>query len=361
MNSQLCCRLLWLASVWLAWITGSAFAQADEAAPALAASGGDDAALARRLFSEGRMLLDRDQPQAACARLERSQKLAPALGTLLNLGLCHKRSDRLATAHDYYRQTEVMATLAGDTERREFAHEEAATIASQRATLTIRLSNDPNLPLEVRLDEQVQAHEAWQNPIFIDAGEHRVRVQAPGFASFESPITVQDGGKYLLVVPELRAENGAEPVQPAPPTAAPPSVQPTAASIAPAAVAAQAAEPPPPASHTGRTIALVTGGAGIVAIGVSLAFGLAARSAFSESTPRYCSSADTCDARGLQLRERAQTDAALATVIGTAGVAAVVGGTVLFLLTGDASPREHAPLSLRFGAREVGASVTSIF
>src|SRR4051794_28883968 len=59
-----------------------------------------EAITARKLFLEGRALLERQQFAPACERLERSHKLVPTLGTLLNLGLCHSFSGHLATAHE---------------------------------------------------------------------------------------------------------------------------------------------------------------------------------------------------------------------------------------------------------------------
>jgi Tfp pilus assembly protein PilF len=91
------------------------------------------------LFLQGRKLINEGQPAEACIALERSQKLVPTIGTLLNLGMCHSYAGHLATAHDYYRQAEVLATLQRDARRREHAHNEAAALAARRASLTLRI------------------------------------------------------------------------------------------------------------------------------------------------------------------------------------------------------------------------------
>src|SRR5262245_48244210 len=123
---------------------------------------------ADKLFLEGRALIRQGKPQDACPMLERSHRLQPTLATLLNLGLCHRYSGHLATPHEYYRQAEVKATLENDSKRRDFAHEEAAALSTQRASLTLRISGNQDATLAVRIDDVVQPREVWERPMFID-------------------------------------------------------------------------------------------------------------------------------------------------------------------------------------------------
>ena len=80
------------------------------ASPALATPGGDapasgapepvpatqasDVARADLAFREGRALLTEGNYDAACPKLEESQRLDPALGTLVNLAVCYEESVR---------------------------------------------------------------------------------------------------------------------------------------------------------------------------------------------------------------------------------------------------------------------------
>src|SRR5579862_1271919 len=76
------------ATVTVLW-AGVASAQPDPDAPTPA----------QTLFSEGRALLEANQPAAACEKFEASLKLEPdAPGPMLNMGLCHEQLDHLATA-----------------------------------------------------------------------------------------------------------------------------------------------------------------------------------------------------------------------------------------------------------------------
>jgi hypothetical protein len=303
---------------------------------------------ARKLFLEGRQLLDQGHAQEACQSLERSQQLSPALGTLLNLGLCYRYSDRLASAHEFYRRAEVMATLAGDEQRRDFAHDEAAAIAAQRATLTLRFTGgSAELPLEVELDSAQQSVEVWQRPIYVDAGEHRIAVHGAGREAWHGSVVVQNGGKYLLVIPELRPESGA----PEPSSAAAPPLPPSAAAV-------RAQQLGPVALHddrgTMRILAVSVGAAGIAALGVSMAFGGVALSASKRSNP-YCSERDRCLAEGQALRSDAHTEAARATVIGVAGAVALVGAAAMWLLWPATADDAHQP-SLALGVSDTAFS-----
>jgi tetratricopeptide (TPR) repeat protein len=314
----------------------------------------DDGLNARKLFLEGRALLERGQAQAACQLLERSHQLAPTLGTLLNLGLCHRYSGRLATAHDYYRRAEVMATLAGDTERREFAHNEAAAIAAQRATLTLRVSGDPAVALDVRLDDVSEPREVWERPMFIDAGEHRISVQAPDAPDqpgWQGVVTVVDGGRHLLVIPDLRPQSAE--ANAAPEMAAPLSVRALATRAEPAAAAA---EPKTDSGlNAGRVVALSLAGAGLAALGVGLAYGVAAHSSYSKSVSLCQPDTDVCTSRGVGLRDDAQADASVATALSVAGGAALLSGIVVWFLAQPSAPEREKPLALAVSPSSVTA------
>jgi len=54
------------------------------------------------LFAQGRELLERGQYAEACAKLAKSEHLAPAIGTLLNLGYCWEQIQRYRSSMDAY-------------------------------------------------------------------------------------------------------------------------------------------------------------------------------------------------------------------------------------------------------------------
>src|SRR6185369_12155545 len=63
-----------------------------------------DSAIAQSLFDEGRKLMNEKKFAEACPRLERSYKLDPAAGTLLNVAVCHEGLGRTATAWNEFRE-----------------------------------------------------------------------------------------------------------------------------------------------------------------------------------------------------------------------------------------------------------------
>ena len=94
--------------------------------------------------------------------------------------------------------------------------------------------------------------------------------------------------------------------------------------------------PPPPATDPGhgyRLAGYVVGGAGIVAIGVSSYLTLSARSQYNDALKAHCGGmTNGCDATGLTDTHDARHQANLATIVFSAGLAAVGGGVALYLL-----------------------------
>jgi tetratricopeptide (TPR) repeat protein len=78
------------------------------------------------LFREGREAFKKGDYAAACPKFEESQRLDPAIGTLLNLALCEERWGRLADARRHL--GEVLASSDLDEQRRVIATEHAEAL-----------------------------------------------------------------------------------------------------------------------------------------------------------------------------------------------------------------------------------------
>src|SRR5260221_9700518 len=90
-------------------------------APDARAQPSPDDAGAEALFLEGRRLMDAARFDEACAKFAASQKLAPGLGTLMNLADCEEHRGRTATAWAHFREAAAEAHEAGRTERERVA------------------------------------------------------------------------------------------------------------------------------------------------------------------------------------------------------------------------------------------------
>src|SRR5687768_3323445 len=84
----------------------------------------DSTARADSLFREAEQFFRAGEIAGACARLAESHRLDPALGTLINLALCHERQGRTATAMTELHEALATAKEKGQTERQRLLTEE---------------------------------------------------------------------------------------------------------------------------------------------------------------------------------------------------------------------------------------------
>ncbi len=94
--------------------------------PALAHA---QAAIAEQLFRDGRELLDAGKTDEACEKFAASQRLAPAIGTQLNLATCREKQGKTATAWSLFVDVESAAQRAGDAKRARFARDHEMALA----------------------------------------------------------------------------------------------------------------------------------------------------------------------------------------------------------------------------------------
>src|SRR4051794_22044859 len=78
---------------------------------------------AEALFRDARDLLARGEFEAACPKLEESQRLDPAPGTEFNLARCYELTGRLASAWGAYADVAAITHAAGQSEREAHARE----------------------------------------------------------------------------------------------------------------------------------------------------------------------------------------------------------------------------------------------
>lgn len=140
-----------------------------------------DPVAAEALFAEARALIQGGRWEAACPKLETSQSLDPAVGTLLNLGECYARVGKSASAWLRYREAAAMALRQGQREREAVARERATHLEPKLCHLTIQ-PRDASTPADVvvRRDGFTIDRATWGVPIPTDEGTHEITASGAG-------------------------------------------------------------------------------------------------------------------------------------------------------------------------------------
>jgi hypothetical protein len=286
-------------------------------------------ATAEAMFRQAAQLMDEHRYAEACDKFSASQELDPGLGTQLYLADCYDHAGRTASAWALFREVEDLAGRAGQVDRQRIAQERASALESQLSRVELKVAPARRAPgLKVTANGVDVPPASWNAPLPIDPGKVKIEVSAPGRRPWSTTITVAKGAtQQALEVPELKA--------------LPKSATTPAASKAGADRGDSAQS----------TVGYVTGGIGIVALGVGgfLAYRSYQRNQESKEQCR-ADQPNLCTPDGVAQREQARDTARLATIVSLSGAGLVIGGATLVL---TASPgvvkNEHASaqLSLR--------------
>jgi hypothetical protein len=321
-------------------VAGAGFIALASAGPARAQ--GTDKALAEEMFRQGQALMQAERYSEACPKLAESQRLDPGTGTLLNLGVCHEREGKLATAWAEFNEVVTLAQRDGRQDRVQYAKERIAAVEPRLSRLKIELSPDADIPgLEVRLDGNLVGRPALGTAVPVDPGAHEVSASAPGKRTWKSTVTAPEGpGHVGVLLPALEEA----PVEP-------PGAAATSTAAAPASPTSDRS---PSDGKTQRVVAYVLGGVGLVGIGIGTGFGLSAISKFNESNENGCNGND-CTETAATTRREAQSAGTISTVAFVVGGVALAGGVVLFLTAPRKSrgPTASARLTLAPGGGNV--------
>ena len=270
-------------------------------------------ALAQTLFDDAVKLMDQGRFGEACPKLAESQRLDPGGGTLLNLGFCREKEGKLASAWAAYDEALSQAIKDGRKDRETTARVHVTDLEGKLAKLEVDVQPGARATpgLEVRLDGTPVRQAAWGLPTPIDRGSHALVVTAPGKREWKTQVTVEADGTVQQV------------------------------SVPPLADAPVATVPGAERHGPGQTIAAwVTGGAGVVLLGVGITAGALAIDYRGQSNAQ-CPN-NQCTQKGVDLNEQAKTWAWVSDFTIGFGVAAVGAGVVLLLT---------APKAVKTGAR----------
>lgn len=275
----------------------------------------DAATVAEGLFREGVELLHKGEIDQACTKLSESQRLDPSSGTLLNLGDCHEKQGKFASAWGDFLAAQRLAKSQGRPERADEAQKRAAAVEPKLSRLKIVLTE--KLPgTRVKVDEVTLEAGALGSSIPIDPGKHSVVISAPGYSELSLDVTIgAERDAQTLTVPHLER---------APVTDGPTTSTPVKSS------SARRQSPRQPVDSGSPTFAYVVGGLGVVALGAGTVFAFLARSAYDDAKSE-CPTRTGCSERAMDLRDKAQTRANFANIGIGAGIVGIGVATVLLV------------------------------
>lgn len=287
--------------------------------PRPAAAQATDRVLAEAMFREGRELMDQNKVAEACAKFAESYRLDRALGTLVNLALCHEKDGKTATAWAEF--TDAAAEAAAEKDDREaFARRHVAALEAElpRLQLAVASATEALPTLEIKLDGHAIGKAAWSTPLPIDPGDHELTATADDKSSFRAKIAIPKGaGVTNAHVPAL--------------------------TDAPKPIVVQSIAPPPePIAQGGtqRLLGYIVGGVGVAGLAVGLGFGASALSLKGDRDARC--NGGFCDPEGLD-KDKSARDAATISTIGVIAGGALLAGGVALVLT---APKTKKPVSV---------------
>jgi hypothetical protein len=295
-----------------------------------------DAQRADVLFQEGRTALLRGDYAVACKKLEESQNLDPAAGTLLNLSSCEEHRGKLKKA---YRLLEAALKLDPKADQLAECKKELARLDKRLPRLVLRLPDGAPDGTKLSLDDEDL--DDLGAPIVVDPGKHTIAVHASGHEDSSMSVNVGEG--------ETETPNLTLGPQVADGASAPPK---GSKSDRPQNLGAPVKAPSIPPT------AWLLGGAGVVGIAVGSVFGLRWKSA-NDAAKAICPEypVGVCTASDIESHSsyvsRAHTDSTLAVggfVVGSAALAAAVVITLVGGSSGDSARLEIGPTVARGGS-----------
>jgi serine/threonine-protein kinase len=307
---------------------------------ALAQASAAEKTTAEALFDEGVKLMKSGNFQEACPKLENSQRVDAAVGTLLYLGECYERLGRPASAWATFREAQSSAEASGQTARARTAKQRVEKVEKDLAYLVIEVADATrSLPgLRITRGGIDAGTSIIGAPVPVDPGEVKIEVSAPGHQNYVVTVTVQPRSRQSMQVPALAAREEPKPVAAAEP--APLAAQPL--SWSPASPAA----PPPPAVEessmsTLGVVGLVVAGAGLVTAGVGTFYGLRAMSEDKKADEGSCG-VNICQERAdFEHSDNAVSSAKIANVAIGVGSGLVVAGGLMFLFAPSSEPKQE--------------------
>jgi hypothetical protein len=294
---------------------------------------------AEALFDEGVKLMKSGNFEEACPKLENSQRVDPAVGTLLYLGECYEKSGRTASAWATFREAQSAAETSGQTRRAQTAKQRVEKVEKELAYLIIEAADaTKSLPgLRITRGGIDAGTSIIGAPVPVDPGEVRLEVSAPGYQNYVVTVSVQPQSRQSIQVPALAVKEEVPASSPATPAPAGP------AGMAPAP--APAPPPPPVVEERGTSalaiVGLIVGGAGIATAGVGAYFGVRAISEDRKADDGSCGPNVCQEKADFDQSAKAVSSARAANVAIGVGSGLILAGGLMFLFAPSSDAKKE--------------------
>ncbi len=299
----------------------------------------ENKAAAEALFDEALALLRKEQLAEACKKFEQSQRIDPAVGTLLYLAECYERTGKVASAWATFREASSVAAAEGQAERASIGAQRAQRLEARLSRVTFDPGDNAKVDGFTLTREGLSiAPAVYGVAVPVDPGVHSLVASAPGYESWQLQLSVpEQPSNQTVTIPPLKALPQEPETAVAPPVAvdeppASPPLQDSAPAVEPSA---------------DYTWAWVSAGVGVVGIGAGIALGVRAKN-LDEDAKQYCTGNACFDRRGETASKDAQSAALLANVGYAVGAAGLITSAVLVVLAvqPDESPTGNPSLNV---------------
>lgn len=308
----------------------------------------NDPATAQMLFDQAKKLMAQEKYPEACPKLEESQKLDPAGGTLLHLAVCREREGRIATAWANYQEALSAAKRDKRPDRAKFAQERIEVLGPRLPKMRVRVApaNRALHGFHLTRDDVTVGEAQWGESVPVDPGTRTMKAQADGRKPWTLKVDVPTQPNEVSVdVPELEIDTT---------TTAKPDEKKEEKRIV-------RYDGDSSRGDTQRTLGIVAGGAGILGVAVGSVFGLISISK-KNAADKECRASDStkCTEQGVSLAKDGIAAGNISTVAFITGAALLTGGVVLYLTAPDASSPSVA-LAPSIGPTSAAVSLSGHF
>jgi tetratricopeptide (TPR) repeat protein len=308
------------------------------ASPLVASAQTRDPVTAEALFRQGREAMKRGDFHEARVKLGESQRLDPAVGTLLNLAECEEETGRVASAWQHYQ--EAVDQLSSTDPRHAVASRGVIRLEKRVPRVTIQVAKGTPADVTVVRDGIRLGRASLGTALPVDPGSHEIIVSAPNYSEKRFTFHVDENETKTVEVTvggPARSES----------TAATPDPSGHGTDVAQPAAQQPTRDKGSSGSSTQSTLGYVVGGLGLIGVGAGAYFALDAKSK-DERALDYCSGTSCSDQRGVDLTNQSRDAARYSAIAFVAGGVGVATGLVLVLTapTGDDKAGSAASLEL---------------